>query len=73
MTIDKSAYGAREERSAQAAGIAGYCFLFGCGGIVLIVLLAQLFGKFRHVMPDVRDWLLANVDAAHQVVAAWIA
>ena len=59
MTIDKSAYGV----------------LIGFGGMalcVLIVLLAQLFGQFRHVMPDVREWLLANVDAAHQVVVAWI-
>ena len=63
----------RDERSAQAAGIAGYCFLFGCGGIVLIALLAQLFGQFRHVMPDVREWLIAHTEAAHQVVVAWIA
>ena len=62
-----------EQRSAQAAGIAGYCFLFGCGGILLIVALAQLFGKFRHVMPQVREWLIAHAEAAHLVVAAWIA
>lgn len=62
-----------EQRSAQAAGIAGYCFLFGCGGIVLIALLAQLFGQFRHVMPDVREWLLANVEAVHEVVLRWVA
>ena len=45
-----------------------------CGlGMVACVALAFLFGQFRHVMPDVREWLLVNVDAAHQVVAAWIA
>ena len=60
MTIDKSAYGV-----VIGFGGAGLC--------VLIVALAQLFGKFRHVAPIAREWLLANVDAAHQVVAAWIA
>ena len=63
----------REQRSAQAAGIAGYCFLFGCGGIVLIVALAQLFGQFRHVMPQFREWLLVNVEAVHEVVLRWVA
>ena len=63
----------REQRSAQAAGIAGYCLLFGCGGIVLIALLAQLFGQFRHVMPQVREWLLVNVEAVHEVVLRWVA
>lgn len=63
----------RDERSAQAAGIAGYCFLFGCGGIVLILGLAQLFGKFRHVAPQVRDWLLVNGDAVREVVLRWVA
>lgn len=62
-----------EQRSAQAAGIAGYCFLFGCGGIVLIRGLAQLFGKFRHVMPQFREWLLVNVEAVHEVVLRWVA
>ena len=60
MTIDKNSYGV----------------VIGFGGMalcVLIALLAQLFGKFRHVMPDVRDWLIAHTEAAHQVVAAWIA
>lgn len=53
-----------------------YGVVIGFGGAalcVLIVALAQLFGKFRHVAPIAREWLLANVDAAHQVVAAWIA
>lgn len=63
----------REEKASLAAGIAGYCFLFGCGGIVLIVALAQLFGKFRHVMPDVRDWLLVNGDAVREVLLRWVA
>ena len=58
----------RDERSAQAAGIAGYCFLFGCGGIVLIVLLAQLFGQFRHVGPSAMQWVNAHGDALRQVV-----
>ena len=53
-----------------------YGVVIGSGGMglcLLVVLLAQLFGKFRHVMPDVRDWLIAHTEAAHQVVAAWIA
>ena len=60
MTIDKNSYGV----------------VIGFGGMalcVLIVALAQLFGKFRHVMPEVREWLIAHTEAAHQVVAAWIA
>ena len=66
---DKSAYGAREEKASQAAGIAGYCFLIG---MPACVALAFLFGQFRHVMPDVREWLIAHTEAAHQVVVAWI-
>ena len=62
-----------EQRSAQAAGIAGYCFLFGCGGIVLIVALAQLFGQFRHVMPQVREWLLVNGDALGEIIRGALA
>ena len=53
-----------------------YGVVIGFGGMglcLLVVLLAQLFGKFRHVMPDVREWLIAHTEAAHQVVAAWIA
>ena len=71
---DKSAYGAREERSAQAAGIAGYCFLFGCGGIVLIALLAKLFGKFRIYAPMAREWLLGNANPsfAAGMVFGWL-
>ena len=60
MTIDKNSYGA----------------VIGFGGMGLclaVVFLAQLFGNFRHVAPQVREWLLVNVEAAHQVVAAWIA
>ena len=56
----------------EAPAIAGLCFL-ACAGMVAFLALAQLFGKFRHVAPLVREWLLVNVDAAHQVVAAWIA
>lgn len=63
----------RDERSAQAAGIAGYCFLFGCGGIVLIVGLAQLFGKFRHVGPEAMQWVNAHGDAVREVVLRWVA
>ena len=58
--IDRSAYGV-----VIGFGGAGLC--------VLIVALAQLFGKFRHVMPQVREWLIAHAEAAHLVVAAWIA
>ena len=57
-----------EQRSAQAAGIAGYCFLFGCGGIVLIVALAQLFGKFRHVGPEAMQWVNAHGDALGEII-----
>ena len=60
MKADKSAYGV----------VIGFG---GCIAIVAFVGLAQLFGKFRHVMPDVREWLIAHTEAAHQVVAAWIA
>ena len=51
----------RDERSAQAAGIAGYCLLFGCGGIVLIVALAFLFGQFRIYAPMAREWLCGTL------------
>ena len=45
-----------------------------CGlGMVACVALAYLFGQFRIYAPLVREWLLVNVDAAHQVIAAWIA
>ena len=60
MTIDKSAYGV----------------VIGFGGAalcVLIALLAQLFGQFRHVMPDVREWLLVNGDALREVLLRWVA
>ena len=60
MTIDKNSYGV-----VIGFGGAGLC--------VLILALAQLFGQFRHVAPQVREWLIVNVEATHQVVAAWIA
>ena len=60
MTIDKNSHGV----------VIGFG---GMGLILAVVALAQLFGKFRHVMPDVREWLIAHTEAAHQVVAAWIA
>ena len=45
-----------------------------CGlGMVACVALAFLFGQFRIYAPMAREWLLVNVDAAHQVIAAWIA
>jgi len=53
-----------------------YGVVIGFGGMALclaVVALAQLFGKFRHVMPEVREWLIEHTEAAHQVVAAWIA
>lgn len=59
----------RDERSAQAAGIAGLSFI----AAALCVPLAYLSTQFRIYAPQVRDWLLVNVDAAHQVIAAWIA
>lgn len=73
MTSEQKGVDVRDERSAQAAGIAGYCFLFGCGGILMIVALAQLFGKFRHVMPHVREWLLVNGDSLREVLLRWVA
>lgn len=60
MTIDKSAYGV-----VIGFGGAGLC--------VLIVALAQLFGKFRHVMPQVREWLLVNGDSLREVLLRWVA
>ena len=58
--IDRSAYGV----------------LIGFGGmglILAVVALAQLFGKFRHVMPQVREWLLVNGDAVREVLLRWVA
>ena len=58
--IDRSAYGV----------------LIGFGGMglcLVIVALAQLFGKFRHVMPQVREWLLVNGDAVREVLLRWVA
>ena len=58
--IDRSAYGV----------------LIGFGGmglILAVVALAQLFGKFRHVMPDVREWLLVNGDAVREVLLGLVA
>ena len=57
--IDRSAYGV----------------LIGFGGmglILAVVALAQLFGKFRHVMPLVREWLIAHTEAAHLIVFGWV-
>ena len=58
--IDRSAYGV-----LIGFGGAGLC--------VLIVALAQLFGQFRHVMPQVREWLLVNGDAVREVLLGWVA
>lgn len=58
--IDRSAYGV----------------LIGFGGmglILAVVALAQLFGQFRHVMPQVREWLLVNGDSLREVVLRWVA
>ena len=45
-----------------------------CGlGMVACVALAFLFGQFRHVMPQVREWLLVNGDAVREVVLRWVA
>ena len=60
MTIDKNSYGV-----VIGSGGMGLC--------LLVVLLAQLFGKFRHVMPDVREWLLVNGDALREVLLRWVA
>ena len=60
MTIDKNSYGV-----VIGFGGAGLC--------VLIVALAQLFGQFRHVMPQVREWLLVNGDAVREVLLRWVA
>ena len=60
MTIDKNSYGV----------VIGFG---GMGLCLVIVALAQLFGKFRHVMPDVREWLLVNGDALREVLLRWVA
>ena len=57
--IDRSAYGV----------VIGFG---GMGLILMIVALAQLFGKFRHVMPQVREWLIAHTEAAHLIVFGWV-
>ncbi len=56
----------------EAPAIAGLCFL-ACAAMIAFVALAQLFGQFRHVMPDVREWLLVNGDALREVVLRWVA
>ena len=60
MTIDKNSYGV----------VIGFG---GMGLILAVVALAQLFGQFRHVMPDVREWLLVNGDAVREVLLRWVA
>jgi len=60
MTIDKNSYGV-----VIGFGGAGLC--------VLIVALAQLFGQFRHVMPQVREWLLVNGDALGEIIRGALA
>ena len=60
MTIDKNSYGV----------------VIGFGGMALclaVVLLAQLFGKFRHVMPQVREWLIAHGDALGEIIRGALA
>ena len=58
--IDRSAYGV----------VIGFG---GMGLILAVVALAQLFGQFRHVMPDVREWLLVNGDSLREVLLRWVA
>ena len=60
MTIDKNSYGV----------VIGFG---GMGLCLVIVALAQLFGKFRHVAPQVREWLLVNGDAVREVLLRWVA
>ena len=60
MTIDKNSYGV----------VIGFGGMWLC---LVIVALAQLFGKFRHVMPPMREWLLVNVEAVREVVLRWVA
>ena len=63
---DSAGIGDGFDRNAVGAVIA-------VAGMVACVALAFLFGQFRIYAPLVREWLLVNVDAAHKVVAAWIA
>ena len=58
--IDRSAYGV----------VIGFG---GMGLILAVVALAQLFGQFRHVMPQVREWLLVNGDSLREVLLRWVA
>lgn len=60
----------REQRSAQAAGIGGLCLLIA---FVVIPVLAYLSAQLRHVMPPLRDWLIAHTEAAHLIVFGWVA
>ena len=53
-----------------------YGVVIGFGGAalcVLIVALAQLFGKFRHVGPSAMQWVNAHGDAVREVVLRWVA
>ena len=60
MTIDKNSYGV----------VIGFG---GMGLCLVIVLLAQLFGKFRHVGPSAMQWVNAHGDAVREVLLRWVA
>jgi len=60
MTIDKNSYGV-----VIGFGGAGLC--------VLIVALAQLFGKFRHVGPSAMQWVNAHGDALGEIIRGALA
>ena len=60
MTIDKNSYGV----------VIGFG---GMGLCLVIVALAQLFGKFRHVGPEAMQWVNAHGDAVREVVLRWVA
>ena len=60
MTIDKNSYGV----------VIGFG---GMGLCLVIVLLAQLFGKFRHVGPEAMQWVNAHGDAVREVLLRWVA
>ena len=53
-----------------------YGVVIGFGGMglcVLIVLLAQLFGKFRIYAPIAMQWVNSHGDLLREVLLRWVA
>ena len=53
-----------------------YGVVIGSGGMglcLLVVLLAQLFGQFRHVGPSAMQWVNAHGDALGEIIRGALA